>query len=226
MTSITEEGLKKFPWWKDWRGETCVIVCSGPSLKKEDVEAFRGKAKFIAVKENYNVCPWADVVYGCDAHWWVYRRGLKEFSGLKLSYDQVHDFPGPIQIQMDRTQDRILLETPGLIGNGGNSGFQSMNIAAQFGAKQLVMLGLDCHARSGAPHWYGRSAWPGAWNPGEQNFFRWLKAFDNAAKDLAAAGISVLNCSPFTSIKSFPVRSAAEIISLWRLHEPAAPVSS
>lgn len=222
MNKAFAAGADRHDWWPDWRGQVCVVVGSGPSTSEIAVQKFKGIAKFVAIKENYNICKWADAVYGCDAHWWAYRRGLPEFRGLKFSYDKVEYFGKDIKkVELDKTSADVLIDVPLLLGSGGNSGHQAINLAVQFGAKRLVLIGFDFQVRSGKPHWYGRSTWPGCHNPGGDNCDRWLRAMTWAAKALRRMKIDVVNCSPLTAIKEFPVMRPDDVIDAWKLREDA-----
>lgn len=146
-------GPARFPWWKDWRGGACAIIASGPSAKGVDYAGLRGRLPVLAIKETaVDLCPWADVAYGCDAPWWVFRRGLPDFKGVKIAWaasacDQFRDLH-KVEIK-DINLDELLLEEPMVIGSGGNSGFQALNIAVQFGASRIMLIGFDMQDRSG-----------------------------------------------------------------------------
>lgn len=216
-------GPSKISWWRDWRGECVAILASGPSMKKEDVEALRDRIHVIAIKENVNLCPWADVVYGCDAAWWKHRRGLPEFKGLKLVYDVLPESMRQVnRIEIKKAKapgefvHEILTDVPGVIGSGGNSGFQALNVAAQFGATGVLLLGYDADARGGV-HWYGRNRWPQANNPAQDNFERWRKSLEGAGMKLKSLGIDVINGSEGSALKLFPKMSVALALHKWGL---------
>lgn len=205
-------------WWPDWRGQACAIIASGPSTKAANVSQLRGRIKVIAIKENVELCPWADVVYGCDLPWWVYRRGLPNFKGLKLAYDPgvATQFPDVKQIKIkDKLCDDILTDEPGSVGSGGNSGFQALNLAVQFGATRILLVGFDVTDRSGA-HWYGRNNWMRSNNPSETNFRRWRKAFDRSSIAMNELGIEVLNASPTGQI-AFRRTTIEQALLVWGL---------
>lgn len=108
---------------------------------------------------------------------------------------------------------RMHLE-PGTIGGGGNSGFQALNLAVQFGAKHILLIGFDMTDQSGI-HWYGRNHWVGASNPNHTCFARWIAAFRGAAQDLARMNIEVVNASPHSAMECFPKRSIKEVVEAW-----------
>src|SRR3954470_8816460 len=135
-------------WYLDWSGRDVAIIASGPSAKKSGYAALRGQMPVIAIKENIDLTPWADVVYGCDAAWWKKRKGLPEFAGLKVSYkgDNTHPpppYPHIKLVEISALKDDLIFEPTGKLGSGGNSGFQALNLAVQFGAKRIVLVGFD-----------------------------------------------------------------------------------
>jgi hypothetical protein len=158
-----------------------------------------------------------DVVYGCDAAWWRFRRGLPEFNGLKICYagNGLADFPDIRRVKIPHAGvDDLLFDEIGTIGAGGNSGFQALNLAVQFGARKIVLVGFDMTDRSGV-HWYGRNRWPMSNNPADHNFKRWIGAFEKAAPVLGQMGVEVVNASPHSALQCFPKKSIAEALHEW-----------
>lgn len=148
------------------------------------------------------------MVYGCDPAWWKHRRGLPEFRGLKVAWRggqlEYGDVYG-VEIAHGRTYSEEI-ELGGaelIIGGGGNSGFQALNLVLRFGATPILLVGFDMHDRGGV-HWYGRNRWTGSNNPDASSFRRWIAAFDRAAPKIAAAGAVVLNAAPDSALQCFP----------------------
>jgi hypothetical protein len=142
---------------------------------------------------------------------------LPEFTGIKLAHDTSvcvgYRDVNKIEIQ---DHDRFLLDQPGVIGSGGNSGFQAVNIAAQFGASRILLIGFDMHSGSGL-HWYGRNAWRGANNPAATNLMRWRDAFTSQAQVIRRYGIEVVNASPDSAVRCFQMSSIEETLKAWAL---------
>lgn len=148
------------------------------------------------------------MVYGCDAPWWTYRKGLPEFGGLKVCWagDRGYvaaPFPDLRRIKIRKDQDRLLFDEIGFTGSGGNSGFQALNLAVQWGVEQILLVGFDMTDECGV-HWYGHNAWTGANNPSRTNFKRWIAAYETAAKQLEERGVEVVNCSLDSALNCFP----------------------
>lgn len=102
------------------------------------------------------------------------------------------------------------VDEPGLsldplrIHQGGNSGFQALNLAVLLGARRVLLLGFDLGRRGGRRHWHGDH--PGDLNnPDETNFAWWRTAFAGAVPDLARAGVAVVNCTPGSALDCFPM---------------------
>lgn len=217
MHKATELGLKKYPWWPDWRNECVAIVASGPSIKKTDLSLLRDRIHVIAIKVAVDLCPWAEVCYGCDAAWWVDRKGLPKYAGLKLFHgNAAKQFPNLHRVDIEMAKDAILVDEPLKLGNGGNSGFQAINLAVQFGATDIILVGFDCHERGGV-HWYGRNTWLNANNPMGTNYNRWLKGFGLIRQELSKMGVTVINASAETEIKCFPRGPLHKTMMEWGL---------
>lgn len=90
-----------------------------------------------------------------------------------------------------------------VIHQGGNSGYQAINLAYLWGARAVVLLGLDCgFDPRGAVHWHGAHAAP-LTNPNEATFATWRVNFNRLAADLRADGVPVYNCSRQTTLDCF-----------------------
>jgi len=209
----SEVGPAKFPWWPDWRGECVAIVASGESAKAAGVDKLKGRIHVIAIKRTVDLCPWADVVYGCDEPWWTSVNGLPKFNGVKLTQahraSQKYNIPR-IEVKND---DKILLNESAVVGSGGNSGFQALNLAVQFGATGILLVGFDMRGE----HWYGRNTWLNSTNPISTNFDRWIKAFHGVADSLKQMGVDVVNASTTSAIKCFRRATIEQALEGWGL---------
>lgn len=173
----------------------------------------------LALKKNIELAPWADAVYGCDGPWWDSVQGLRDFGGLKMAYDSNACARWGLQqilIPDHAKSNRLLFGETGTVGGGGNSAFQALNLAVQFGAKRIVLVGVDCQNRSGA-HWYGRNVARGMNNAGESSFRRWRAAFDGVADQMDERGIELINASQLSDVRAYPRRSVADALSQWGL---------
>lgn len=209
-------------WFPDWAGQPCAIIAPGPSAKKAKLESLRGRFKTIAIKEcAVDLAPWADVAYGCDAAWWVHRKGLQDFQGIRVAWDTAvgKQFSGInlIRIREKGTSKppqylhRIIVDEPGVVGGGCSSGFQAINLAVQFGARRIALIGFDLTGS----HYYGRNNWMRAGNPDLSQFDRCRKAYDDNAPVLKSLGVDVVNVNLFSTIKCFRKVELDQLLLEW-----------
>lgn len=211
-------GEAPIDWFPDWSGQACVIVASGPSAKGVDLASARNRAKFLAVNNSWQLCPWADVLYACDYSWWKLNKGVPDFKGLKVSQHGTckHNYPDIRIVSCIRSYDggdQIRTEHKGKIGWGRNGGFQALNLVVQFGCKRILLVGFDMRIDLGL-HWHGKhptmvkdkggKLQKGLFNPHAEQVKRWRKAMDGAKATLDRLGVTVINCSPVSALTAYP----------------------
>lgn len=99
-------------------------------------------------------------------------------------------------------RDELLMDEAGVIGWGGNSGFHALNLALQFGAARVVLVGFDMTIAAGV-HWHG--VHPGHLNnPTGRLLMKWAEILDRQAPRLRALGVEVLNASPASALAAYP----------------------
>ncbi len=199
--------------WPDWSGQTAVIVATGPSAATAPLPIAKFQARFIAIKNSWKLCPWADALYGCDKDWWIFNRGVPEFAGMKFS-------PSPtvcrlyrdIRLVQLKSRAQILLAKPGVIGCGlsagnGHSGFQAINLAVQWGVKRIVLVGFDMTLAHGA-HWHKEQL--GFAKPDALRVAGHCREMDACAQQFTALGVEVVNASEHSALKAYPKLDFAE----------------
>ena len=189
-----------------WPG--CTVVCfgGGPSLTRADVDVCRGRMRAIAINTAYQLAPWADVLYGCDAKWWAWHRGVPTFRGLKYALEPKAGAWPNAQVLENTGRTGLELAPTGL-RHGKNSGYQAINLAVHLGAARIVLLGYDLQlGPRGEHHWHG--AHPNRVAP----FLEVDAFFLTLVQPLAALGIEVLNCSRRTALTAFPRRPLEEVL--------------
>jgi hypothetical protein len=206
----------------EWKGETAVILASGPSLTREQCEAVRGKARVIAVNNQGidtdcdgalvpAMAPWADLLYAADAKWWRHyeARALK-FAGRKVTIRDTLPWPEVYSLKQS-TEHAAFDPRPTHLVSGGNSGYQAMHLAVHLGVSRIVLLGYDMkNGRGNRRHWFGSH--PGRLDS-RGNFSGWLRAFDKLAGVLKAKEIEVVNCTPDTALRAFRRLPLDQVIS-------------
>lgn len=152
-----------------------AILATGPSITQEQVDYVKGKASVIAVSDAYNLAPWADILLSADLSWWEYHR--PDFSGEKYNCKMIKGAPA-----------------------GTNSGALAVRLARQLGAKEIILIGFDGHGS----HFFGPHPSP-LKNTNDSRRAVHLKQHELEARICSAEGVRVVNCSPGTSIKCYPL---------------------
>lgn len=186
----------------DWT--LTYILGGGPSAASIDTERLRAGGKVIGVNDAAFHKP-CDAFFSNDHNYALgIRAQIESYPGERhLSvYDRNrHQFDG-WQAQLWR---RVLSDTPsmtkGVLCSGrpgvpGCSGYVAPNLAAQKGAKTIVLLGYDFdddyrYFFSGTP--YPRKEIGGV-----------IKSFRAVAPHYAKRGICILNANPASKIDAFP----------------------
>ena len=195
--------------WRRWAGQTVAVLASGPSMTAEDALYVRGRARVITVNSTWLLAPWADVHYTNDhdlleAQLPAMRR---EAMGEIWCGHPTWRHPAVRSIPFDKTA-RGVTRRPGVIAWGGNSGYAALNLAYQFGAGRIVMLGFD-QSDAGGAHWHGEH--PEEYRKGF-NFPMWAERFGEAARDFRRLGVDVVNCSRHTSLACFRMADLESVL--------------
>lgn len=215
-------------WFPDWQGQYAAIIGGGNSIKRSEIELLRNRLKVVVINEGCKLAPWADVLYSCDADWWRINRGRTEFTGLRITQDAVavKEFTNLRKIDLREKKpgeyvEYLLMDRYGEVGSGQCSGFQALNLIAQWGVRGVALLGFDACRVENKIHWhpdYGTTVRNTPMrNPDNSVFIAWKRWMEAAAQPLAALGIEVVNCSMVSTIGCFPRFSVAEILTRWKL---------
>ena len=221
MIDLYDRGRKKYDWWFDWRGECVAVVAGGPSLRNLDVSVLRNRIHVVVVNESHKLCPWAEILYSCDANWWRLRQvEAEKFRGLKIGFEAAINLPFVKNISIKRLGqhdwvNQLLLTEPGQIGSGGNSGFQLTNLVVQMGATGVALIGVDCNVAGGV-HWHGKHP-DQLRNPEDGIVGIWKRNFEAAAIEFKRVGVDVVNCSPTSALESYPKITIEQMLERWGL---------
>jgi hypothetical protein len=173
----------------------------------------------IGINAAYLIGNWIDIVFFGDVGFFLkHRDALAQFPGIKVSchptankYDWIKYLP------RDTKHPRGISSNPKMVSWNSNSGAAAISVAANIGAKRIILLGFDMKlSDSKHQHWhnvYNRNYT----NPNPKKahhlpFDRHLRGFSEIAKDAKHRGIEILNCSPDSMIKEFPKYNLKELI--------------
>ena len=186
----------------DWRGHTCVVVASGPSLSDEQIAVVEASdAKTIAVNNSYQKLRAPDVLYACDFLWWkINRDAAHKHSKSMAMWTQDRSAAERWQLNYVRHESRDGLGKAG-VRTGGNSGYGAINLAYLFGCRRILLIGFDMSlGPNGERHHHPDHPAP---LTQKQQFEEWRHKLRVLAKELEAEKCEVVNCSIRTAFEGF-----------------------
>lgn len=187
-----------------WSGATVYIIGGGPSVNDLDLEPLKER-RSIGVNVAFRHYPWVDVMYFGDCS--IYgdiRKDLLQYGGLKLSScGRIPEkgWPGVKRIGRGKPSG-IERSRRNKIAWNGNSGSSAINIASWMGATRIVLVGFDMRRVSKKKNFH--EDYPRE-DLNLSPFKRYLRHFPKIAEDAKSLGIEILNASPVSLIKEFPI---------------------
>lgn len=225
------EPEKSTPIEPIFQGETAVLIGTGPSLNQSQLEIVKyarmaGKCRVFTINNAYELADFSDVHYSGDGSWWqLYyprREDLRRLSAHKYTwYPEVARRFG-IRYISGRLKSTGLSFDPSVIHING-SGPSSINLAMHYGIKKLLLIGHDMRYASdydgrnkiigSSPRHYFSEypeplrQWPkvGVGESGPGHLDCLIKVYENMVADLKKAGIEVINCTPGSALRLFPM---------------------
>ncbi len=180
-------------------------------MTQEQIDYCRGKARVVVINTTWEKAPWADVLYACDSAWWNQYGGVPGFEGLKYSQDDC-------ALVYPTVRHIASVDAPGLslnraiIHQGGNGGYQAINLVVHFGVKRIILLGYDMKPGPDGQHHHHAAHPAGMNNPNASNYERWIEMYKTMEPDLNRAGVSIVNCSLDTALDCFPRARLEEVL--------------
>lgn len=190
---------------REWGGERVFILGGGPSLSHAPLAALRGAGRVIAINDAFLLAPQADVHYFADARWFEWNRSdLSVFAGRYRVTRAEIVAPGLDVRRLRHDRRRDYSTDPGVLA-GYCSGANAINLAALFGARDIILLGFDM--RPG--NWHDRHKTPPRPTHHRDKF---IPSIERMAPHLAAAGVRVTNATPGSALTCFPIASPDEVL--------------
>lgn len=191
---------------KLWQSRA-FILGGGPSLSKIDIERLRGR-NVIAVNNAYRLANWIPFVYFLDRVWWNWHE------------EEVSQHPGIIVTQcvhleknkrvkwLKRGKRNEYDPRPGYMSYGGNSGHGAICLATALGAREIVLLGFDMHARRGH-NWHQDHKRDVPADIYSNNFRKPMTILAQSLKDY---DVRILNATPGSALDVFPIIDPEEVL--------------
>ncbi|TIN41388.1 MAG: hypothetical protein E5Y10_22875 [Mesorhizobium sp.] len=188
---------------KIWPGETVFVLAAGPSTNALDLSRLRGR-RVIAVKSAWKVFAAADVLFFADGRWWrekALRPGVDDFAGLIVT--TAMEIGDPRVKKMKKVAPTALAEKSDTVALARSSTTGAINLAIHFGAKKIVLLGVDAKlAPDGTRHNHGLK-WPWPKGATAEAFADQAREFATIAPSAVKLGVEIVNANPDSAIKTW-----------------------
>ena len=193
---------------RNWPNETAYLVASGPSSESLDLDQLRGR-RVIAVSHGLFMAPWAPTLIAGGRAFWRHHNITKIWHGCRAIITDDYRPWGwlaredPRMAYMRRAGRYGLSDDPGALAGSESSVMLAINYAVHRGVARIVLLGCDGkpgpsgERRAGRPESDTRDA--------AARYQTQERAMATQIKPLAAAGVTVVNCSPDTALGCYPV---------------------
>jgi hypothetical protein len=204
MGAVAEDVMHERGSWvmpREWVGERCFIICNGESVRTHRPLIPQLRGRVIAIKEAMRLRPTADVWFiAAEAKHDICAPLFPLFSGTYVvARNKVpRGYPDYVK-RVCRTKDHTTLcQLPDHVC-GYDSGTSAIDLAAHFGASEIVLIGMDmvgnrwCNGEFDHP----KPVIPTAHHELHSSV---LPAI---AKDARRKGIRIVNVSPISRVTAF-----------------------
>ena len=205
------------PRWecpREWEGQTAFVICGGSSVDKGQRATLhslfaKGEHRFIAIKQSVEALPLADVMLcGNKDDYRHLGRHFDLYKGPRLIARTWYAHMPERTLFMRRYGSHkgwgkhALSKLPTHLA-GFDTGMSGINLAYLFGAKEIVVAGMDMTGG----HWMAKHPLQ---NPPRDHFTRHMEAIVEIADDLKKEGVPVWNASPISALKCWPHKKLEE----------------
>jgi hypothetical protein len=189
----------KLPRWsvpREWEGQRCFILGGGASLKDQYDLIPQLRGRIIAIKQTVYLRPRADVMFVSgrdDAQ--VCAPYFAKYKGPRIVCRSAYPGMPKGTLYLRRSVKGRYSRDPHLIG-GLDAGTSAINLAALFGAAEIIILGMDMTGG----RWVKRHHLPVI---PQWHFDLHLANLETFVPELERDRIRVVNCSPISAIPWF-----------------------
>jgi hypothetical protein len=186
--------------------DVAYILGGGPSLFDNDLDLIKDEF-VIGVNNSIFLGDWVNVCWFGDKKWWKWHkeRLIKEnrkvaTCNVKLKNESQHWW------KHYQRRGHGINTNEKFVAWNASSGASAINFAYHLGYRKIVLLGFDMRKIDGMKNWHM------AHKEKDHNPFpRHIKGFVQIAKDAKRLGVQIINATPESAIKDFPIMRLDEL---------------
>lgn len=171
---------------------TAVLIASGPTLNVDDIGYVKGKAHVFAIKDNWQLAPWADELVSAEIRWW------------EFYWDQVKDLPAR-KWGSKRSAKKFGINRQNMNRRIPTSGHAALKIATKMKFNRVLLVGYTMGKFNGDNHYYMNRPYSPPAN-GMPDFKSWIMKLMDIVNDSDA---EIINCTqgsflplPYRNVRS------------------------
>ncbi len=197
---------------KEWGGATVVIYGGGPSLNLADIDYARQQGwKRIACNDSFRLDDEADVMCWGDQRWyrWNHKAIRLHRGQYKITWRETAQLDDPeirVLKAIRRPPPHISKVPTEIVSVCTGQG--AMNLAYLFGVHRIILLGFDMREIRGRHNWhtYHREG-----TPPTIYKHKHMPAMTAAGQAIVKLGVEIINATPGSALKAFPIVHLREI---------------
>jgi hypothetical protein len=209
MSRSQFKAVAKVPNWivpREWPGERCFIIAGGRSVADQVKLIPKLRGRIIAIKQSVQLRPDADVMLlAARDDWFVCRDYFRFYRGPRIICRSNYPNMPVGTLYLRRTGNGVYSRDPRSVG-GFDAGASAINLAALFGATEIIVLGMDMVQGRWVKNHPTRPIIP------DFHFAQHLEGLQRMAPELKRDGVKVINCSPISAVPFFERRSLKEFV--------------
>jgi len=196
--------------------KSVINKTASPSVYSPYMEGIH-KKHIIGINVAYLIGDWIDMIYFGDPGFFdKHQLGLSNSPAIKISsFPKINEVPWVKYVPRDLSKKYGISKRADQIIWNGNSGAAAISIAANAGAKRIILLGFDMDLdASNLKHWHNLYD-VGVVDPNKVSklpFDKHKIGFGRIMLDAKAMGIEILNASPHSAITQIPKVTVKELL--------------
>jgi hypothetical protein len=218
---------------RDWSGETALVIGNGTSVEDIDplfLRAFQKVGRVLVMNSGMRTYPKADVLVCADRRWLGATPSFSPFKGREIITTQpasIH--PGLahdprlswmkrcyVDFQRDAAQ---AINDPEVLVEGHTSVTSAISIAAHRGVRRIIIIGLDLRPGAQRKRRAGDDT-PDNIDNARRRYAKQALHLGKQAALIREKGIQVINCSPPSIFKTYPMGDLMECIRMAHIDSP------
>jgi hypothetical protein len=191
-------------------GQKVFCLASGPSLTQAVADSIRGRRAMV-INSSWRLAPWADAWFFTDSGVFdAFRAEIEAYPGLVVTFSRKakREMRAKIRRVRGEWSDRFPPSGSPHIRQGRSSGHSGVSALIAMGAIDIPLVGYDMRTVDGREHCHTDYAG----QPRDLGIYEreFIPAFNGWHADALARGVRIVNATPGSALREFPMVDLAD----------------